>query len=86
MSKIDDGGAAFPLITWKSPDGMCVSNAEGGMSLRDHLAGQALIGLGTWMPGGMALDLTRPSSLQARAEWAYAQADAMIAARKGGEA
>lgn len=54
--------------------------------LRDMFAGQALLSIGTWMPSGNSADLTKPENLKARAEWAFAQADAMIAARKGGAA
>lgn len=55
--RIDDGGPAFP-----GPDGgasvvnhpfgfvQAVPTMQPGMSLRDHLAGQALVGIGTWMP------------------------------------
>jgi hypothetical protein len=53
--------------------------------LRDTFAINALIGIGTWMPmpdQGIP-SLTTEASLRARAEWAYRQADAMIAARGG---
>lgn len=86
MSKIEDGGPVFPFIHTGVKGGAMHTEQRSGISLRDHFASQALIGIGTWMPGGLSLDLTRPNSLRARAEWAYAQADAMIAARKGGEA
>lgn len=88
MSKIEDGGPAFPGGEFEPQHGGSNDREpwNAGMTLRDYFAGQALIGIGTWMPGGMSLDLTRPNSLRARAEWAYAQADAMIATRKGGEA
>ena len=53
-----------------------------GMSLRDWFAGQALAGMGVWTPtthvGG---NLSLPTNLKARAEWAYSQADAMLRQR-----
>lgn len=60
-----------------------------GMSLRDHFASQALVALGTWMPVPKSghPSLHSDETLKSRAEIAYRQADAMIAARKsGGEA
>lgn len=53
--------------------------------LRDHFAGKALVSMGTWMPTGFS-NLNDGEACRKRAEWAYAQADAMIAARKGGAA
>lgn len=79
MERIDNGGKAFPALC---NDHSC---NEGGMSLRDWFAGQALPAVihatcaGQHHPGdkhgmgtvtGMALD-------------AYELADAMLAARKG---
>ena len=54
-----------------------------GMSLRDWFAGQALAGMTTWTPVGPSeiCDLRTSETLQRRAEWAYAQADAMLRAR-----
>ena len=52
-----------------------------GMSLRDYFATAALTGIGTWMPTTSHADLTLDWALQLRAEWAYRQADAMLAAR-----
>ena len=66
--------SAFPLATsdrvW-----------DDGMSLRDYFAGQALVGMGTWMPNTTNGLLRTRETLQARAIWAYAQADAMLDAR-----
>ncbi len=54
-----------------------------GMTLRDWLAGQALIARGYWVPHSSAgYPLSNPE--KHRAEWAYKEADAMLAARKGG--
>ncbi|MEJ8308557.1 hypothetical protein [Agrobacterium larrymoorei] len=67
---IDDGGPAFPC------EGGVDSGlyAAPGMSLRDYLAGQALIA------GGQYLANFLPKEA---AERAYQIADAMIAAREG---
>ena len=72
MSKIDDGGPAFP---WHS-DG-CVPDIEPslGMSLRDWFAGQALAGI---YANSAGTDLGKG----ALAEEMYSIADAMLAARK----
>jgi hypothetical protein len=51
------------------------------MRLRDWLAGQALVAMGTWMPGPNMFDLGAPVACAARAVWAYQQADAMLKAR-----
>jgi len=58
---------------------------QDGMTLRQYYAGQALLGMGTWMPSFVKLkvgtyDLQAPEVLAARAEWAVKQADALIAA------
>lgn len=81
---IDQGGPAFPELgnvgyksDWQS---------ENGMSFRDWLAGQMLVGMGTWMPvpASGCPSLHSDETLRARAEIAYRQADAMIAVRKVG--
>ena len=79
MSEKDTGGQAFPVgdLHWE----------DGGMTLRDYFAAQALIGMGTWAPyrerdfAAPSLDLSSPAVLADRAAWAYAQADAMLAHR-----
>lgn len=68
---IDDGGAAFP---WGS-DGF----TAGGLSMRDWFAGQALA-------GKMSIDTIEYLSPDDIAARCYKQADAMLKARKGGEA
>ena len=76
---------AFPL-TVESPDGSVTTFQ--GMTLRDWFAGQAMTSLGTWMPDlsydGVHAGLTSVRVLDARAKWAYAQADAMLKARGNG--
>ncbi|TIR34529.1 MAG: hypothetical protein E5X35_07375 [Mesorhizobium sp.] len=74
----NDGGPAFPGAYLAYPkDGPCegVVVAEGGMSLRDWFAGQALAGDLAATPN------CRPSIIGS-AERAYAYADAMIAERR----
>jgi len=77
MSDKDDGGPAFPVDMDRYGD------RNEGMSLRDYLAGQALIGMGVWVPF-QDWNLTTGSALAGRAKWAYAQADHMLEARKHG--
>lgn len=59
-------------------------HAAPGMTLRDWFAGQALAGIGEWMPpadyGPFNWD-SRGDVCALKARWAYAQADAMLAAR-----
>jgi hypothetical protein len=88
------GGPAFPQSETLHEDGATlVREAHGGMTKRDWFAGQALVAMGTWHPPGDYVDQygmplqTHTRQYQAilrqlRAEWAYAQADAMIAAGK----
>ena len=66
---IDDGGPAFP------PDGQYAHYK--GMTLRDWFAGQTLAGL-------CACSEIALPTLTDYAKAAYAQADAMLAARKEG--
>ena len=56
-----------------------------GMTLRDYFAAQALASVGTWMPAHGGSDLGSKSAMQARALWAYEQADAMMAERAKGD-
>lgn len=76
---IDSGGPALPGGR---------PGVEYGMTLRDWFAGQALVGIGTWCPQEQS-DLVGGSYFpdaatvaKRRAQWAYLQADAMLAARK----
>jgi photosystem II stability/assembly factor-like uncharacterized protein len=52
---------------------------EGGMSLRDYFAAQALVGMGNWSDGH---SLGLKSAADNKASWAYRIADAMLEARK----
>ncbi len=79
-NKIDDGGSAFPFEGGEN-NGI---SPEGGMTLRDWFAGQCLVAMGTWAPVEPAEWPHRDVVQKMRAEFAYEQADAMIAARKGG--
>lgn len=72
----NDGGSAFPSHSG-NPEMTDPRNriSCGGMTPRDWFAGQALIGMGTWTPSA------KVNNLPAKAEWAYAMADAMLKAR-----
>lgn len=71
----EDGGPAFPAPeAAKARFGDSNPDAFLGMSLRDYLAAKA-------MQGWTANPLPNDSSVQEVAEWAYRQADAMLAAR-----
>jgi hypothetical protein len=72
MNKTNNGGPAFPLQSI----GPEFAPGYAGMSLRDYFAGQVLIGLSVRREGRCNAD---------DAENAYALADAMLAARKGGD-
>ena len=71
-----DGGPAFPVPASEHSQGGHFE--QYGMSLRDWFAGQALAGIGTWMPNGFT-NLNSAACMDARSKWAFAQADAMIA-------
>lgn len=73
MTKIDDGGPAFPHVASDGhPDYRC------GMSLRDWFAGQALAGF------VQQADLVEEYRHKFIAKSCYRLADAMLAARKAG--
>lgn len=69
----NDGGPAFPVLD--------EPHFTFGMSLRDWFAGQALAALGTWTPLPQVENLWCEAAYKARADLAYGQADAMLAAR-----
>ncbi len=70
-AKINDGGPAFPTPTPDSTDGRAY---DGGMSLRDYFAGQAL-------PKAVEFG----ASPESTAQRCYAIANAMIATRKASQ-
>lgn len=85
MTKLEDGGAAFPRGPWerRDPDGKLLEADYGefGMSLRDYFAAAALTGL-------MANDRTATSSSLVEtdapniAQAAYVIADALLTHRR----
>jgi hypothetical protein len=77
VSKIEDGGAAFPIDSYMlNPNATEKEIKEAqGMTLRDYFAAAALQGFVT-NNGTDTADGTL-------AAWAYSLADAMIEARKG---
>lgn len=79
----DNGGPAFPIMTTvfaTDPDGNPVQSnvVHHGMTLRDYFAGQVIAAAVQFWLGKSATDAMV-------AAWAYETADAMIAARKGGD-
>lgn len=87
MDRIKDGGPAFPSGSVDICDGDAQAYAP-GMSLRDWFAVQALIALGDRnpnLPGSPASTSSWPlpdELAKRKAQWAYFQADAMLAARE----
>jgi hypothetical protein len=83
MSKIDDGGPAFPVPMIPCDRyGSYTSIEFGGMTLRDWFAGQASeADITHWFDVFYANGISKT-----REECKYAHADAMLAARKGGGA
>jgi hypothetical protein len=78
MSKINDGGTAFPVIPPVDETGRTAVGypyPDPGMSLRDWFAGQAL-----------HIPELRGETPQRVADWAYSLADAMLAEREKGGA
>lgn len=77
----NDGGPAFPqhLSTGEQERGGNEDFGNGGMSLRDWLAGQALKGLISAHP---ITTETRSEVFDSLAEGAYLYADAMLKARE----
>lgn len=82
---INDGGPAFPCSLGVGGYGNCkpIQGPNGetfweelsyGLSMRDYFAGQALA-------GNLASDTQYQHGADRHAEWAYAQADAMIVER-----
>lgn len=71
-----DGGHAFPAVEFYDEKPVA---SHVGMTLRDYFAAQALAGL----LANDGTDSTADEYFDERAKRAYAQADAMLAARKG---
>lgn len=76
MSKIDDGGAAFPRSLHPEHGYGAAESVASGMSIRDMFAGQALQGFIASYENGLGSDFP-----QVIAKWSYEMADAMIAER-----
>ena len=80
---INDGGPAFPAQPMhKFPDGAIISLNQGGMTLRDYFAAQALAGV---LSSGDVDIKTIVSNKLAAASFTqscYIIADAMLAARE----
>ena len=72
--KIDDGGPAFPQVELDRVTGQ-VCDQHFGMTLRDWFAGLAMQAAATNEQGANGF------TFEQRAEWAYQQADAMLAER-----
>lgn len=77
MSKINDGGNAFPACNEANVNGTM------GMTLRDWFAGQALAGL--CANPNESPDEDGASDRDVIASVAYELADAMLAAREAGQ-
>lgn len=82
----NDGGPAFPFITWRSPDGMIGVRASDGMSLRDWFAGLAMqaafAGPGARMVADRDGRYDQTNWGEVVAANAYEMADAMLAERE----
>ena len=72
---INDGGPAFPHFK-TNEQGKTELCPQGGMTLRDYFAGQAMQGL---MASG---NLPGDTTFDVLAEYSYSNADAMLKARK----
>jgi hypothetical protein len=88
MSKINDGGPAFPQSDL-SAYGMGPSETQNcGMTLRDWFAGQALAGLTSYaddplrLQGDETVEEARQRFWRGLANVSYVIADAMLAARE----
>ncbi|MEY9098853.1 hypothetical protein ABIA24_001762 [Sinorhizobium fredii] len=79
MASMNTGGPAFPRPAGTNgaphPSDRWENNAQGGMSLRDWFAGQALAGY-------LAADQLNHVGADLAAECAYRYADAMLAERE----
>ena len=78
MTTKNTGGPAFPHVTRQVYDNCTQRITDGGMTLRDYFAGQALAGQGTWIPPMKIGE----GHIEAKARFAYDLADAMLAERE----
>ena len=78
MSKIDDGGTAFPI-----PYGQVMCDEGKGMTLRDYFAAAALQGISAMVIQSAAKNSRSPKETKKElAEACFGIADAMLVARK----
>jgi len=89
MSGLKDGGPAFPYVQMSEATGQPINGCfNGGMTLRDWFAGQALVGiLANERMCENATDeaeRTRTDIAKAYAIVAHSMADAMLAEREKG--
>jgi hypothetical protein len=85
MSNKETGGAAFPVQEQRDGNGAMVFYAEGGMTLRDYFAGQALQAMISTPSTWSDLDLKPINGMtviEVTSVHAYQIADAMLKARK----
>lgn len=76
MSAQNDGGPAFPQHVWTTnPEVLERMKNQGGMTLRDWFAGQALVGL-------IACEDSKPQTVQEYAEFSFMIADTMLKRRQ----
>ena len=82
-AKVDDGGPAFPSSNGMRVGDVSISNADGGMSMRDYFAAKALGLIGSMAALGMhtvpRFGLTAEGTI---AQDAYRLADAMLKVRQ----
>lgn len=75
-NKIDDGGPAFPTLTWERLGDEIGYSQVGGLTLRDYFAAKAMQGSLAFFGGG------EEAWMQSMTVRCYAIADAMLAARE----
>ena len=85
MSKIKDGGQAFPSAP-PLPFDTGLRFGESGMSYRDWLAGQALAGIAAAITQAASIEGGGPlrEAIGGAGNLAFAFADSVLAAREGG--
>ena len=83
MSKIEDGGAAFPLPKQVFGENIHLEYADKGMTLRDYFAAAALsVALDNWKSFNARQEDDEEPSIDLVAREAYEIADAMLTVRK----